>query len=110
MTNEDWAKIAKELTRLPEGQRMFATRFFQSLTSDTKKPCGCALGQIAFNLSGAYDRAPFLGNLLGLAGLHAADVYIINDTFRHDDDTEAACRERYAHVLAECERMAAGEP
>lgn len=108
MINDDWAAIAKALKALPGEQRMFSTKYFQGRTSDTRKPCGCALGQLALHIAGSYDKGPFLGNRLGITELRSTDVYAVNDGFRPDDDTEVACVARYAHVLSEAERLASG--
>ena len=103
----DWGRFAQALRELPEDKRLLTTKHFTGRTSDTGLACGCAIGQLlrANGKSPNEDNPNDLAFSLGCEHPYIlTDIYEVNDAYKPMDHTDVACRERYAHVLAECEK------
>ena len=103
---EDMRKIAEALKALPEDMHAFTTRYFYGVTTDTGRVCGCAVGNLGKHLLGSYQQGQWVNKAIGVSHVPASTLFHINDAYKCGDHTEAACRARYAYVVAECERLA----
>lgn len=108
---EEWGKFAAAIRALPEKRRLFFRQYFQGVTSDTHKVCGCATGQLVSDEKGARpaNETQALADRLGVRTDAVMALFDLNDEDKAGN-TEAECAARYARVLAECDRLSKGEP
>lgn len=113
-SRKEWASFAEAIRALPEKQRLFFRKYYQGLTADTEKICGCAAGQLASSDAGVRygDVVVLVMQRLSVRQDAVMALFDLNDAYAgpHALNSEADCAARYAHVLAECDRRAKEEP